>query len=343
MPNITLKPLSRQVIVITGASSGIGLVTARKAAAAGASVVLISRSEEALRRIVGEIEEAGGTAMFAVADVGDLAAVQAAARRAIERFGRIDTWVNNAGVAIYAKLVDTPMDEHERLIRTNYFGVVHGALTAVAHLGRDGGALITVASIASDIPSPVMGAYAASKHAVKAYVESLRIEAIGDGLPLSITLIKPSGIDTPITRHAANHQDGKALIPPPIYDPELVADAILDAAVHPRRDVTVGGGGRAQVLLSVHFPRLLDRFGHLMEPLLRDRARPDVEADNLDAPKGDEQERSTDQTGRKTSLYTAAGRHGTALAVSTLVGVGAAILYRTRRDRRRGSIGTKQS
>ena len=241
----------------------------------------MARSDDALADIVRQIEAAGGSAAFAVADVGDLGAVQAAARNAVERFGRIDTWVNDAGVTIYAKLMDTPMDEHQRLIRTNYFGVVHGALTAVPHLKRQGGALITVASIAADIPSPVMGAYAASKHAVKAYIESLRIEVIGDKLPISITLIKPSGIDTPIASHAADHQDGKALIPPPIYDPELVADAILDAAVHQRRDVTVGGGGRAQVLLSIHFPRLLDRFGHWMAPLLRDRETADGTKDNL--------------------------------------------------------------
>jgi short-subunit dehydrogenase len=320
-----LKPLADQVIVITGASSGIGLVTARMAAERGAKVLLVSRAGDALQRIVEEITDAGGTAAFAVADVGDLAAVQMAARKAVERFGRIDTWVNDAGVAIYAKLVDTPMAEHERLIRTNYFGMVHGALTAVEHLQREGGALITVGSIASDLPSPIMGAYAASKHAVKGYINSLRIEVNADRLPISITLVKPSGIDTPVGEHAANHLDGEALVPPPLYDPELVAEAILDAAQHPRRDVTVGGVGRLQVLLGEHFPGLLARFGGAMIPMLRDPGIAKTRGDNLDAPAHDGEARSKAQTGRGFSVYTAAGRHKGAVALAAAVGIAAVL------------------
>lgn len=133
---IALKPLKDQVIVVTGASSGIGLVTARTAAARGARVLLVARSGDALARIVDEIRAAGGNADHAVADVGDAEAVRRAAAIAVERFGRIDTWVNNAGVAIYAKLLETPADEHERLFRTNYFGTVHGCEAAVPHLRR---------------------------------------------------------------------------------------------------------------------------------------------------------------------------------------------------------------
>lgn len=317
-----LKPLAEQVVVITGASSGIGLVTARMAAARGAKVILVARAGDTLDDIVRGIADAGGTAAFAVADVGDFAAVQAAAAKAVATFGRIDTWVNDAGVAIYAKLIDTPMDEHERLFRTNYLGVVHGSLAAVQHLRQAGGALITVGSIASDIPSAIMGAYSASKHAVKGYVDSLRIEIVADRLPIVVTLIKPSGIDTPVARHAANHLKGEALIPPPVYDPELVAKAILDAAEHPRRDVTVGGAGRLQVLVSTHFPRLLDRFGGLIVPLLHDESRPGTPTDNLQQPAPDGEERSNVRRGRRFSLYTAASRHTgivTAAAVTGLV------------------------
>lgn len=149
---LQLKLLAEQVIVITGASSGIGLVTAKLAASRGAKVVLVARNEGSLSEAVEVIRAAGGDAIHAVADVGDIEAVQAAARAAVARYGRIDTWVNNAGTAIYAKLIDTPLDEHQKLFRTNYFGAVHGALTAIEHLRGHGGAIVTVGSIASDLP-----------------------------------------------------------------------------------------------------------------------------------------------------------------------------------------------
>lgn len=310
-------------MVITGASSGIGLVTARMAAARGARVMLMSRDAETLARIASEL---GERAAFAVADVGDCKAVEAAAQAAIERFGRIDSWVNVAGVTIYAKLLDTPMDEHERLFRTNYFGVVHGALAAIPRLRTQGGALITVGSIVADVPTPVMGAYAASKHAVKGYIESLRIEVTGDGLPVAITLIKPSGIDTPIADHAANHLDGAALLPPPVYDPVLVAEAILDAAVHPRRDVNVGGVGRAEVLAANHFPWVLDWFGGALGRVLRDPSRDPSRGDNLDRPLRNGAERSADQGGRQVSLY----RHRGALAIGAVAAAGIIVALRRR-------------
>ena len=256
---IKLKPLAEQVIVITGASSGIGLVTARTAAAKGAAVMLVARSEDALREAVEGIEAAGGRAAYTVADVGDFAAVEAAAAATEAKFGRIDTWVNDAGSAIYGKVLDTPLDEQEQLFRTNYFGAVHGAVAAVSHLRQNGGALITVGSLASDMPSPPLGVYSATKHAVKAYMEVLRMELQADGVPIQVTLVKPAGIDTPIGQHASNHGgEGEAQIPPPAYDPQLVADAILDCAVNPRREITVGGVGRAQVLFSQHFPALFE-------------------------------------------------------------------------------------
>lgn len=315
-----LKPLADQVVVITGASSGIGLATARTAAARGARVMLVARNGDALAEAVRGIVAAGGEADHAVADVGVLSEVEAAAAAAVARFGRIDTWINDAGVAIYAPLLDTPMDEHERLFRTNYFGVVHGALAAVPHLRQHGGALITVASIVADIPTPVMGAYAASKHAVAGYIGSLRVELAAAKAPVSVTLVKPSGIATPVAEHAANHQDGEALIPPPVYDPQLVADAILDAAEHPRREVSVGGLGRLQALTVMHFPSLLDLAGGLFAKTMRDPGRAPTPGDNLANPGSDGRERSAVQHGRRVSLHS----HALALigAAAALVGAG---------------------
>jgi len=330
-----LKPLNRQVIVITGASSGIGLITAKRAAAAGATVVLVARAESALARACQEIETSGGTAIYTVADVGDAGAMRAVAQLAVERFGRIDSWINNAGVASYATLVETPIEEHERLFRTNYFGMVNGTQAALPHLEQSGGALITVGSIASDLPSPLLGAYTASKHAAKGYINSLRIELVTAKVPVSVTLIKPAGIDTPIGRHAANHEAHEALIPPPVYDPELVAGAILDAAQHPRREITVGGFGRLNVLIGVHFPAALDHLARFLIPALTDRKRPPTRQNSLFAPFDDGQIRSAIQTGRRFSLYTWAARHRRATGIAAIGLVSAGLLVAARRRARR--------
>ncbi|WP_116090541.1 SDR family oxidoreductase [Sphingomonas crusticola] len=317
-----LRPLHEQVMVITGASSGIGLDTAKMAAAAGAKVVLVARDEAALANAVAEIEQAGGVAAFAVADVGVPEEVEAAAALAIARFGRIDTWVNDAGVAIYAMLRDTPIAEHEQLFRTNYFGVVNGATAALRHMRASGGALITVGSIASDLPSPVMAAYAASKHAVKGYINSLRIELVTEQVPVSVTLVKPGGIDTPIGQHAANHMGHEALIPPPVYDPDLVAQAILEGAEHPRREITIGGVPRLQVLIGTHFPGLLDHLARFLIPALTDPSRPPTPSDNMSAPANEGRVRSGIKSGRSFSLYTWAARHRvvTGLGLAALAG-----------------------
>ena len=334
MSNTTLKPLAEQVILITGASSGIGLVTAKAAAKRGAKVVLVARNEAALAQAVREIEAAGGTAILAVADVGDADQLRAAADVGVQRLGRIDTWVNNAGVTIYAKLVDTPLDEHQQMMRTNYFGAVNGAMLAVEHLRNRGGALIQVGSIASDLPTPIMGAYAATKHAVKGYINSLRAEITADKLPISVTLIKPAGIDTPIAQHAANHMPGEAQLPPPVYDPQLVADAILSAAEHPRREITVGGAGRAQVLMGTHFPQLIDALAGKMIPALFDRSRPKTPGNSLFRSDEAGREHSGVQHGKSVSLYTTATLHRGTIA-GVLVGASVAGLWLAGRVARR--------
>jgi short-subunit dehydrogenase len=326
------KSLVDQVLVITGASSGIGLLTARKAAGAGSRVFLISRNETALRRAVSDIEGSGGEAGYAVADVGNRAMLETAAQAAIVRFGRIDCWVSNAGVAIYAPLLETPTHEHERLFRTNYFGVVNSAQVAVPLLAKTGGALITIGSIAGDMPSPVMGAYSASKHAIHAFIGSLRIELKAAGSPVQVTLIKPSGMTTPIAMHAANHQEGEARIPPPPYDPNLVADAILHSVTHRVRDLTVGGIGRLEVLFSAHFPTLFDHLAPVVQPFLVDRSKRSSPGNNLNRPGQDGETHPPDGHGRRLSLTLAARMNpfaAVAIAGGMLSVVGLAI--RTRR------------
>ncbi|HEU0045850.1 SDR family oxidoreductase [Sphingomonas sp.] len=329
--SLKLKPLAEQVIVITGASSGIGLVTARTAAGRGAAVFLIARSAETLGEVAREINNAGGRVDFAEADVGDFAAVQAAAAQAVAKFGRIDSWVNDAGSAIYGPVLDCPLDEQAQLFRTNYFGVVHGCMAAVSHL-RNGGAIVTVGSLASDMPSPPLGIYSATKHAAKAYVEVLRMELAADDVPISITLVKPAGIDTPIGQHASNHgSDKEAQIPPPAYDPQLVADAILDSCEHPRREVTVGGVGRAQVLFSQHFPGLYEWLAPRVAKGAYSPNKPQPGPSNLfDAgPAG--QERSGEHPARlRHSLYTSAVLHPKTTLGLGVLAAAAALLFANR-------------
>jgi short-subunit dehydrogenase len=257
---LRLKKLRDQTIVITGASSGIGLVTARSAARNGARVVLNARNEQALQQIVEEIRSLGGLASYVVGDVGILDDVKRIADEAVQRFGGFDTWINNAGVTIYGSVLDQSLDDHRRLFETNYWGMVHGSMVACNYLRERGGAIINVGSVLSDRAIPLQGTYCASKHAMKGYTDALRMELEKEGIPISVTLVKPSAIDTPYVKHAKNLLQTEPLNPPPVYAPEVVAQAILHCAEHPERDVIVGGSGRALAEAGHHLPQLTDKW-----------------------------------------------------------------------------------
>ncbi|MCY1645139.1 SDR family oxidoreductase [Methylorubrum sp. SL192] len=267
MPSAPKKPLDQQVIVITGASSGIGLATARMAAARGARVVLAARNGEALAEIQAEIERHGGAAIHVVTDVSERVQVEALARTAIDRYGRIDTWVNDAGLSIIGRLEEIEDSDHRRLFDVNFWGVVYGSLVALPHLKESGGTLINLGSVASDVAFPLQGMYSASKHAIKGFTDSLRIELKEEGAPVAVTLIKPAAIDTPFPAHARNYTDREPKLPPPVYRTEEVAEAILHAAVHPRRDIYVGGGGRIMSAAQAVAPRVFDAVGSGMAGL----------------------------------------------------------------------------
>lgn len=309
---IKLKNLSDQVIVITGASSGIGLVTARLAAKRGARVVLNARNEEALRQVTDEINAQGSEAIYVAGDVGQFEILQQIADETIRQFGGFDTWVNNAGVSIYGPILDQSLADQRRLFDTNYWGVVHGSIVACAHLRKRGGALINVGSVLSDIAIPVQGTYCATKHAVKGYTDALRLELEEEGAPISVTLIKPSTIDTPYTSHAKNLMPVEPQNPPPVYAPDLVAEAILHCAEHPERDLYVGGGGKALVEAGHFAPRLTDKAMETMmfDMQMSDRLKPAVRPDSLYAPMADGEERGG-YPGHvaESSVYTKAAVH----------------------------------
>ena len=260
-----LKPLDRQTIVITGASSGIGLVTARMAARQGAKVVLAARNEDALRQLEQEINSSGGQAAYVVADVGNEEDHRKILDTAVSRFGGVDTWVNNAGASVYGRIEQVPTEDAKRLFDTNFWGVFHGSKTALEHLktrggGGFGGAIINVGSTVSDRSIPLQGIYSASKFAVRSFTDALRMEIEEAGYPISVTLIKPAAIDTPYVEHAKNYMDEDPSFPPPVYAPETVAQGILHAAVHPERDLFIGGAGKMFSVMEKYAPRLTDRY-----------------------------------------------------------------------------------
>ncbi|MDQ3687443.1 MAG: SDR family oxidoreductase [Acidobacteriota bacterium] len=349
--NVQLKKVNRQVMVITGASSGIGLVTARMAAKRGARLVLAARSEEALRQLVDEIKSQGGEAIYTVADVGREQDVRRIAEAAIERFGAFDTWVNNAGVSIYGRVLEVSMEDHRQLFETNYWGLVHGSRVACEHLKHRGGALINVGSSLSDRAIPLQGTYCASKHAVKGYTDALRMELEEEGAPVSVTLIKPSAIDTPYKEHAKNYLPVEPQNPPPVYAPETVAEAILYAAEHPERDVFVGAGGKALSVSGEYAPRVTDKVMKLAMFDLQqtDRPAPTPRKDGLYGASGKLEERGGyDGHVAESSLYTKASLHPL-ITGALIVGAGLAIaaLWRPAqsdgRGRRSSRIGRKSN
>ncbi|AWN45260.1 short-chain dehydrogenase [Methylobacterium terrae] len=319
------KPLREQVIVVTGASSGIGLATARMAAERGARVVLAARSGDVLDRLA---DEFGARALAVTADVGNPDEVRAIADRAIATFGGFDTWVNVAGLTVYGPLREIAREDHERLIRTNFWGTVNGSLVAAEHLRERGGALVNVGSIASDLAFPFQGLYAASKHAVKGFTDTLRMELIAEGAPVSVTLVKPASVDTPLPDRARNYMDRQPTLPPPIYPPEEVARAILHAAVHPQRDIFVGGGGKLFVMGKEFAPGAYDELAPAIIALQKRSEPPRDPAGALHAPVRAGEERGDPPVPvMRRSAYTRATLHPLASAgIAAGVAATAAVL-----------------
>ncbi len=264
---IRLKPLASQVIVVTGASSGIGLATAYRAAERGARVVLSSRNGPELERIAERIKLDGGSAISVVADVSRKEDLQVLADEATKTYGGFDTWVNNAGLGIFGRLEQVSDADNRRLFDVNFWGVVAGTQIAAAHLQSKGGAIINLGSVVSDVAFPIQGMYCASKHAIKGFTDAFRMELEEVSAPVSVTLIKPASIDTPFPIHAKNYLDEEPKLPPPIYRAEDVADAILYAAEHGGRDYYIGGGGKLMSSLNKHIPSAIDWMASRMGSL----------------------------------------------------------------------------
>lgn len=328
---LSLKPLRDQVIVITGAGSGIGAATARMAGERGAKVVLAGRQEEALARIVEEVIRGGGAAVSVVADVGIEADHQRILDHAIQSYGRVDTWVNNAGVSIYGSLEQVPIEDQRKLFDTDYWGVVYGSLTAVRHMKQSGGALINVGSEVSDRAIPLQGTYSAAKHAVKGFTDALRMELREEKAPISVTLIKPASVATGFTVHARNYMDVEPDLPPPVYAAETVADAILHAAQHPTRDLFVGSASRAIATLGQNVPSLADRMSGWLYRHQRGEAPAAGGSDSLYTAGGEHS--AVRRRGRRHSVYTQMVTHPRSSLATTAILSGAVLWALSRRGR----------
>jgi NAD(P)-dependent dehydrogenase (short-subunit alcohol dehydrogenase family) len=325
---IRLKHLADQVIVITGASSGIGLATARRAAKRGARVVAAARSAHALRRLVNEIRDAGGEAISVVADVGREEDVQRIARDAIEHFGGFDTWVNNAAGSVYGECLEVAIEDMRRVIDTNVWGVVFGSRVACQHLRDKGGALINIGSEVSDRAVPLQGIYSASKHAVKGWTDSLRAELQFHEVPISVSLIKPGPIDTPYAAHAKNYLQDAPVHVPPVYSVDSVVAAILHCATTPVRDMYVGSASKIVSTLNKVSPRLTDKLvANTVIPGTHSGKPRYVREDALHHPSEDLRERGDYPGVVRPSLYTHASMHPV-LTASALALAGGLLLRR---------------
>jgi NAD(P)-dependent dehydrogenase (short-subunit alcohol dehydrogenase family) len=278
-----LKPVGEQVVVVMGASSGIGRETALRLAKRGAEVVVAARSEAGLRTLEDEIRELGGEAKAVVADVCEFEQVEAVAQSAVEEYGRLDTWVHLAAAGLFAPFDQTQPEEFKRVVDVDLMGQVYGAMAALPRIKREGrGALVHISSVVGKRSAPLQSAYSASKHGVDGFLESLRVELLQEGWnSIGVTNVMPAAINTPFFTKARTKLGVKPKGFPPIYQPGVVADAILYSAEKAPREIVAGGAGKGMLLTQRLSPRLMDAimvrggFGSQMSDEPKSTADPD--------------------------------------------------------------------
>lgn len=290
------KPIAEQVVVVMGASSGIGRLTALELARRGATVVVAARGEEGLASLVETIRQAGWKAVAVAADTTneeDVGRVAAAA----EGLGGVDSWIQVAGVSVYASLEETTADELRQVVSVGLIGPALAAKAAIPAMKRKGGGqLICISSVEAEVPVPLSGAYVAAKHGVAGLLTSLRMELEHEGAPIAVTNVMPYSIDTPFFDHARTRLGVRPRPVPPAYDPQRVVEAIVKVMERPRPAVVVGGAGRLMVAMHRHFPRLAEALvGALGVKAQKSRTPKSAGgANNLAAPLADDRVRGAE-------------------------------------------------
>jgi NAD(P)-dependent dehydrogenase (short-subunit alcohol dehydrogenase family) len=251
----------REVVVITGASAGVGRAVAREFAAHGAMIGLLARNRDTLEGVKQEVEALGGQALVLIADVADARAIEDAADQVQAEFGAIDIWINNAMASMMSPAIEMTADEFKRVTDVTYLGYVHGTLAALRRMTpRDRGTIVQVGSALAYRGIPLQSAYCAAKHAVKGFTESLRCELLHERLNIRLNMVHLPAVNTPQFEWIRSNMPNQPQPVPPIYQPEVIARAIYWSAHHDRREYLVGITTVGAIWANKFVPGLIDRY-----------------------------------------------------------------------------------
>ncbi|HEX5191206.1 MAG TPA: SDR family oxidoreductase [Solirubrobacteraceae bacterium] len=250
-----------EVVVVTGSSAGVGRAVAHAFGKRGAQVALLARGESALQHVKDEVERLGGRALVVPTDVADHAAVEAAAERVESELGPIDVWVNDAMATVFSRVVDTEADEFRRATEVTYLGVVHGTMAALKRMtARDRGVIIQIGSALAYRAIPLQAAYCGSKFAIRGFTDALRVELRHDKSHVRITMVQLPGLNTPQFNWGRSKLPNHPQPVPPIYQPEIAAEAVYWAAHHRRRELWVGYSTVQAIVGGTIAPSFADRY-----------------------------------------------------------------------------------
>jgi NAD(P)-dependent dehydrogenase (short-subunit alcohol dehydrogenase family) len=316
-----------EVVVITGASAGVGRATARAFARRGASIGLLARGEEGLNGAAREVEELGGRALVLPTDVADHEQIEAAAEAVEQELGPIDVWINNAMTSVFGPFLDATPEEFRRVTEVTYLGYVHGTRSALKRMvPRNRGVIVQVGSALAYRGIPLQSAYCGAKHAVQGFTESVRCELMHDRVDVHLTMVQLPAMNTPQFAWSRTYLPREPQPVPPIFQPEVAADAIVWSADHRRREIAVGFPAAKAIIGNRLAPGFADwylaRTGY--ESQMTDEPIDDDRPNNLWSPvPGDfGAHGSFDDRARDTSWQLWANKHRGALALAALAGAG---------------------